>query len=182
MVKRLPAMQETRAPSLGREDPLEKEMATHSSTLARKIPRTEEPCRLQSMVSQQLSSFTHSLQVKGWSDIKLCSKERLIGSPFLPKHSHWFLNPASWCFPQQEQNVLKLNSVVIVMITDVSLLSLQTKWDKERAWGIFQMRSKEQTKGLQISNTPIISYRRQIFDSWLLDRKYIYTHSPHINP
>ena len=48
-VKRLPAMQETRVQSLGREDPLEKEMATHSSTLAWKIPWTEEPGRLQFM-------------------------------------------------------------------------------------------------------------------------------------
>ena len=46
MVKSLPAMQETWVPSLGREDPLEKEMATHSSTIAWKIPWTEEPGRL----------------------------------------------------------------------------------------------------------------------------------------
>ena len=51
MVKRLPAMQETRVRSLGQEDPLEKEMATHSSTLDWKIPWTEEPGRLQSMGS-----------------------------------------------------------------------------------------------------------------------------------
>ena len=42
MVKRLPTMRETRVQSLGREDPLKKEIATHSSTLAWKIPRTEE--------------------------------------------------------------------------------------------------------------------------------------------
>ena len=54
MVKRLPAMQETRVWSLGWEDPMEKEMATHSSTLAWKIPRTEEPGRLQSMGSQRV--------------------------------------------------------------------------------------------------------------------------------
>ena len=48
MVKRLPAMQETWVRFLGREDPLEKEMATHSSTLAWKIPWTEEPGRLYS--------------------------------------------------------------------------------------------------------------------------------------
>ena len=48
-VKRLPTMQETRVQSLGREDLLEKEMATHSSLLAWKIPWTEEPGRLQSM-------------------------------------------------------------------------------------------------------------------------------------
>ena len=45
MVKRLPTMQETRVRSLGREDPLEKEMATHSSSLAWKIPWTEQPGR-----------------------------------------------------------------------------------------------------------------------------------------
>ena len=48
MVKRLSTMWETWVRSLGREDPLEKEMAIHSSTLAWKIPWTEEPGRLQS--------------------------------------------------------------------------------------------------------------------------------------
>ena len=46
-------MQETQVPSLGREDPLEKEMATHSSILAWKIPWTEEPGGLQSMMLQK---------------------------------------------------------------------------------------------------------------------------------
>ena len=46
LVKDLPAMQEIRVQSLGWEDPLEKEMATHSSIFAWKIPRTEEPGRL----------------------------------------------------------------------------------------------------------------------------------------
>ena len=50
-VKRLPAMRETWVRSLGWEDPLEKEMATHSSILPWKIPWTEEPGRLQSMGS-----------------------------------------------------------------------------------------------------------------------------------
>ena len=49
MVKRLPAMWETWVQSLGWEDPLEKEMATHSSILAWKIPWIEEPGGLQSM-------------------------------------------------------------------------------------------------------------------------------------
>ena len=53
MVKRLPAMWETQVQSLGWEDPLEKEMVTHSSTLTWKIPWTEEPGRLQSMGSQR---------------------------------------------------------------------------------------------------------------------------------
>ena len=52
MGNNLPAMQETRVQSLSWEDTLEKEMATHSSILARRIPWTEEPGRLQSMSSQ----------------------------------------------------------------------------------------------------------------------------------
>ena len=53
-VKRLSSMQETWVRSLGREDPLEKEMAIHSITIAWKIPWTEEPGRLQSMGSQRV--------------------------------------------------------------------------------------------------------------------------------
>ena len=53
-LKRLPEMWETRVQSLGREDALEKEVATHSSTLAWRIPWREEPGRLQSMGSQRV--------------------------------------------------------------------------------------------------------------------------------
>ena len=53
-VKRLPAVPETWIRSLGQEDPLEKEMATHSSALAWEIPWTEEPGGLQSMGSQRV--------------------------------------------------------------------------------------------------------------------------------
>ena len=68
MVKNLPAMQETWVRSLGREDPLEKEMATHSSILAWRIPWTEEPGGLQSMGSQRVghnwvtNTFTNTLR------------------------------------------------------------------------------------------------------------------------
>ena len=54
MVKRLSTMWETRVRSLGWDDHLEKEMAIHSSTIAWKIPWTEEPGRLQSMGSQRV--------------------------------------------------------------------------------------------------------------------------------
>ena len=63
-------MQETQVQSLGREDPLEKDMATHSSTLAWKTPWTEECCRLQSMGSQsrtRLGDFTFFLFFKSLS-------------------------------------------------------------------------------------------------------------------
>ena len=70
MVKNLPAMQETQIRSLGQEDPLEKEKATQSSTLAWRIPWTEEPGRLQSMGSQRIrhdratNTYTYSYRVK----------------------------------------------------------------------------------------------------------------------
>ena len=54
LVKKLPAMQETQVQSLGWEDPLEKEMAMHSSILTQRIPWTEEPSGLQSMESQRV--------------------------------------------------------------------------------------------------------------------------------
>ena len=57
-MKNLPAMQETRVQSLGWEDPLEKEMATHSSSLAWRIPGTEEPGGLPSMGSHKESVMT----------------------------------------------------------------------------------------------------------------------------
>ena len=64
-VQHLPTMRETKVRSLGQEDPLEKEMAPHSSTLAWKIPWTEEPGRLQFMGSQsqtQRSNFTFTFK------------------------------------------------------------------------------------------------------------------------
>ena len=54
MVKNLPVIQETQVSSLGREDPLEKGMETHSSILAWRIPWTEEPDRPQSMGLQRI--------------------------------------------------------------------------------------------------------------------------------
>ena len=61
MVKSLPTMWETQVQSLGWEDLLEKEMATHSSILAWKIPKMEEPGRLQSMGSQRIRHETEQL-------------------------------------------------------------------------------------------------------------------------
>ena len=82
MVKRLPAMRETRVRFLGREGPLEKEMAIHSSTLAWKIPWTEEPDRQQSMGSQRvrhdwatsLSLSCLTLELPWWLSNENCSE------------------------------------------------------------------------------------------------------------
>ena len=59
LVKNLPAMQETQVQSLGKKDPLEKEMAIHSSILAWRIPCTEEPGSLQSMESQKSQTINN---------------------------------------------------------------------------------------------------------------------------
>ena len=78
MVNRMPTMWETRFQSLGQKDLLEKEMATHSSILAWKIPWMEEPCRLQSVGSQRVRDdwatslhFTWSLWIfSDWLIVK----------------------------------------------------------------------------------------------------------------
>ena len=64
-VKNLPAMLETRVQSLGWEESLEKEMATHSSILAWEVPWTEEPGGLQSMGSQRVGHDCHLLPMLG---------------------------------------------------------------------------------------------------------------------
>ena len=64
MVKNLPAIQETQVQSLGREDPLEKEMATHSSILIWEIPCTEKRCRLLSLIFNALDIFPRILEFK----------------------------------------------------------------------------------------------------------------------
>ena len=85
-VKHLPTMQETRVRFLGGEDPLEKEMATHSSTLAWKIPWTEEPGGLQSMGLQRVRHDWASFpSISKW-------KIRMVFCPsyrFSVKNSEW---------------------------------------------------------------------------------------------
>ena len=83
-LKRLPGIRETRVQSLGREDPLEKEMATHSSILAWRIPWREEPGRLQSMGRKE-SDTTERLQwikwflhfIHGFNMLRLCFFHKL---------------------------------------------------------------------------------------------------------
>ena len=83
MVKPLPAMWETQVQSLGGEDPLEKEMATHSSTLARKIQWTEEPGRMQSLGSQRvgLSNFTFTFTLVASREVSLKGGSPLAERP-----------------------------------------------------------------------------------------------------
>ena len=97
-LKRLPAMQEMWVWSLGQEDPLEKEMATHSSILAWSIPWTEEPGRLQSMGSQRVGHkwATSLLNTGEW--VKLLSRVRLFATPWTVAYQA----PPSMGFSRQE--------------------------------------------------------------------------------
>ena len=107
-VKRLPAMREAWLQPLGWEDPLEKDMATHSSTLVWKIPWTEEPGRLQSTGSQsrkRLSDFTH--QRHRHTDTPTHTRPPAPGQGLVegdcPRifsslaESCWMAHPAAWC-------------------------------------------------------------------------------------
>ena len=92
-------MQETWVRSLGQEDPLEKEMTIHSSTLASKIPWTEKPGRLQSMGSQRVGH--------DWvTSLSLYFSKHILSLPSLLNflHFYWFsfcfLNPLSSFLPQ----------------------------------------------------------------------------------
>ena len=129
-VKRLPTMRKTWVWSLGREDPLEKEMATHSSTLAWKIPWTEETGRLQSMGLQRVgldwtTSLTHSNFTKNgypfsWNtgnlEIYQFEGNQLLASSFFSEGSSgmWcisvppsvqFSNSKIWRFVTQQKAV-----------------------------------------------------------------------------
>ena len=83
MVKHLTALQETRVWSLGLEDPLEKEMATHSSILAWKIPWTEEPGRLYGPWGHKESDMTewltqHNCIMMGQQKLEFCITKTII--------------------------------------------------------------------------------------------------------
>ena len=87
MVKNLPAMQETQVQSLGREDPLEKGTATHSSILAWEIPWTEEPGELQSQGHKESDTTEQLTHTQGISiDISLKEIYKWIMSTWKDVH------------------------------------------------------------------------------------------------
>ena len=101
MIKSLPEVQETQVQSLGQEDPLEKEMSTHSSTVAWKIPWTKECGRLQSMGWQRVGyhwamSLTHSaykLNIQGDNKQAWCTPFPIWNQSIVPCP---VLSVASW--------------------------------------------------------------------------------------
>ena len=109
MVKHLSAMLETWVWSLGWENPLEKEMATHSSTLAWKIPWTEEPGRLQSMGSQRANLLTaEQIYFQFSSVVQSFSRVRLFVTP-------WIAARQASLSIANSQSSLKLVSIESVM-------------------------------------------------------------------
>ena len=91
MVKHLPTIRETWVQSLGWEDPLEKEMATHSSTIAWKIPWTEEPGRL-SPWGHKESDTTERLHLVGAGQLKKkeSTKEKAASAPLPSSALHYY--------------------------------------------------------------------------------------------
>ena len=108
MVRCLPTMRETRVWSLGWEDPLKKEMATHSSTLAWKIPWTEERGRLQSMGSQRVRHHWATSLGLGLGVNLLIFWNLLVTTAYLTlTNTEW--NTVSWSILQTWSNSLEGN-------------------------------------------------------------------------
>ena len=113
-VKRLPAIWETWVPSLCQEDPLEKEMATHSSTLALKIPWTEEPGKLQSVGWQRVGhDWATSLHIRMHIYILL-----KIFFPILVYHLSWDIEYSS----------------SFILSVDAPLTHVQSLWHWSAYW------------------------------------------------
>ena len=118
MVKCLPTMPETRVRSLGQEDPLEKEMATHSSTLAWRIPWMEEPGRLQSMGLQRVRhNWVTSLSF--FLSYTVCKSVTCIANTF-NCHFSWLL--------------LKSNGTMVVAQIVKCLSTMWETWVRSLGW------------------------------------------------
>ena len=122
MVKRLPTKQETQVQSLGWEDPLEKEMATHSSILAWKIPWTEEPGRLQSVHGVEksrtrLSDFTFTFTFTLTTLLSNNSFIPVISFEYLQKFTKAYL-------PSRNVQGAFIHVLCIFIFTLIAILSL----------------------------------------------------------
>ena len=118
-------MQETQVQSSGQENPPEKEMATHSSILAWKIPQTEEPGRLQSKGSQrqtQLSDWAHSARALGKTYFRIFKKQATCFMKFDSCHSWMFYLKLQGKWSSVE-NSLPFKREVIVLSTNSPLIS-----------------------------------------------------------
>ena len=123
-LKRLPGMWETRVQSLGQKYPLEKEMATHSSTLAWRIPWREEPSRLQSMGSQRVGH--------NWATSLYFTSLHMLWRGFLG--GSVVTNPRA----MQEMQVQSLGwegPLEKEMATHSSILTWEIPWTKDSLWG-----------------------------------------------
>ena len=126
-VKCLPTMRETQVPSLGQEDPLEKEMATHSSILAWKIPWTEELDWLLSMGSQRVRhdwATSLSIYLRIWLII---TNSSLLCDKHFSKPFHFIISVSSSQIPIIYL-LLSLNTFVIPILQGRKVEFTEVKW------------------------------------------------------
>ena len=129
----LPATQETRVPSLGLEDPLDKGMATHSSILAWKIPWTEDPGRLQIMGSQRVKhnwvtntfSFTSTLYIpSNLLHAHQVSVRVGIQEMFIKRINEWLRYGPKTCLnPLSKLQILRTNTRPILLLNRIQFHS-----------------------------------------------------------
>ena len=141
MVKSLPAMWKTQVRSLGWEDPLEKEMTTHSSILVRKIPWMEEPGRLQSIELWRVRHhWATSLSFSSGVGIQSLCNVKNVFSSSLANSRHDMFPSAIKMFTNQFSNIHKAFAYVITgIILDnkmntessqrISDFTIEIKWD-----------------------------------------------------
>ena len=145
-VKHLPKMREIRIQSLGQKDPLEKEMATHSSTLAWKIPRTEEPGGLQTMGSQRVghdwvtsfSLFSLSLLLKD-TEIQSKSSDVFLVCIFM-KFSVAFkiLQPHCFFFLLLFHSIMNFGLLIMWgYLTNWTIFPVPVQWLLNLPWLVF---------------------------------------------
>ena len=125
-VKCLSAMQETQVRSLGWEDPLEKEMATHSSTIAWKIPRMEEPSKLQSMGSQR------GYIVHLWIFSNCCKSLKICPIYLLKKSAYKWTHTLQTCVVQESTVCMCLYIIFLPAIEIRSYESWEVSVSLER--------------------------------------------------
>ena len=193
MVKHLPIMQETQVQSLGQEDPLEKETATHSSTLAWKILGTEDCGRLQFSSVQLLSCV--QLFATPWTEArqaslsitnsqslpKLMSIESvmppIISSSVVPFSSCLQSFPRSGSFPMSQLFTSVLQSIGVAASTSVLPMNTQdwsplgwTGWISLQSKGLSRIFSNTTLQKHQFFSTQLSLWCNSYIHMWLLEK------------
>ena len=149
LVNHLPAMQETRVQFLGQEDPLEKEMSTHSSILAWRIPWTEEPSGLQSTGSQRVGHDCHFHFHYVWEDRSIWTYWNHFFHMHLAIWGQSFFLDCSHPNPRGRQRTRGLNGIAISMEMILSKLQMVREWE---TWHVTVHGSQKLDKSEWVNN------------------------------